>query len=272
MTRAVAAALVLVTAGDAAAPHRHPPQRLLDRRGDHRRHRLARPRRHPAHAAAGRLAAALLPAAARLDGARGQRRGRDPGAAAAVRPARGAGLVVGGHRRPRSPRGRPGRGGRGRLPVPDLLRAGDADVLAGRGAVRARVRLLRARLPARPPALPVAAGGLARAPALHAQLGAVPRRRDGRRVAVAVAQWPRRPPRRRAARRGRRAAVRAVGPEPRLPGRQHGGAVGPAPRRAVPARHPGQPVRLRGVGAARARGRRRAAAPPGAPRRCRCWR
>ena len=84
---------------DAAAAHRDPPQRLLDRRGDHGRDRLARARRHPAGAAPGRLAAALLPAAARLDGGGRHGRGGHARARAGVRARRGAGLVVGGERR-----------------------------------------------------------------------------------------------------------------------------------------------------------------------------
>ena len=112
----------------------------------------------------------------------GHERGRHARAVAAVRAAGGAGLVVGGQRGLRPARGRARRGGRGRLPVPDLLRAGDADVLAGRRAVGARLRELRARVRARPAAARLAARAVARAAALRAQLGALPRRRDGRRA------------------------------------------------------------------------------------------
>ena len=129
------------------------------------------------------------------------------------------------------PRGRVRRGGRGRLAVPHLLRAGGAHVLARDGAVRAGVRELRARVPARPARPRVAARRVGRAAPLHAQLGALPRRGPRHRLAVAVAAGARRRPRGRAAGRRRRAGLRAVGAEPRLPGRQHGRAVGRAPDR-----------------------------------------
>ena len=174
----------------------------------------------------------------------------------------------------RPPRGRPRRGGRGRLPVPDLLRAGDADVLAGRGAVRARVRVLRARVPARSPALPVAAGRLRSCCCSTRTTGrcssspgwasrgcgcgaaAASARRDGALLAAGVAllyaPWV---------------------PSLALPGRQHGGAVGPAPDALSLLGIPGSLFGYVGVGrCSRSRSSARAAAPPSRPRRCRCWR
>ena len=67
------------------------------------------------------------------------------------------GRVLGRRRAVRPPRRRARRGGHGRLPVPHLLRAGDADVLARRRPVAAGVGELRARVRARPPRAPGAA-------------------------------------------------------------------------------------------------------------------
>ena len=72
-----------------------------------------------------------------------------------------------------------GRGGRA---VPDLLRAGDADVLARRPALDPRVGELRARVRARRAAARRLARRVARAAALHAHLGPVPGGGDGRRA------------------------------------------------------------------------------------------
>src|SRR4051794_11765350 len=88
--------------------------------------------------------------------------------------------------------GVPLRGGGGRLPVPDVLRAGDADVLAGGGALAAGLGGVRAGLRARA-ALAARAAGRVRDPAaLHPQLGLVPGRRHGRGLAAAVARGARR--------------------------------------------------------------------------------
>ena len=86
-----------------------------------------------------------IPAALRQDGspplyylllhgwmaARRHERGGDPGAVARLRAALGARGVLGRERAVRPPRRRLRRRGRGRLPVPHVLRAGDADVHAG---------------------------------------------------------------------------------------------------------------------------------------------
>ena len=197
----------------------------------------------------------------------------DAGAAAAVRPARGAGLVVGGHRRPRPPRGRARRGGRGRLPVPDLLRAGDADVLAGRGAVRARVRELRARVPARPPAATCGRWGCGSCSCSTRTTGRCSSSRGWASRGCGCGDEGRVG--------GRDGALLAAGVAllyaPWVPSLvfQAANTAAPwaaAPDGAVPARHPGQPVRLRGLRAAGARRRRRAAAPRRGRRRCGCWR
>ena len=110
--------------------------RLLDRRGPVGRDRRPPAGRHPARAARGRLAAAVLHAAALLARHRGPQRGRRARAQPAVRAAGDPGRVVGraGRSGARSKaalvRGRPG----GLQPVPGAVRAGGADVLAGRAA------------------------------------------------------------------------------------------------------------------------------------------
>ena len=71
----------------AAAAHRRARRELLDRRGHRGRHRVPSAARDPGDARAGRLAAALLPAAARVDERPRDRRGGDPHAVAAVRAA-----------------------------------------------------------------------------------------------------------------------------------------------------------------------------------------
>ena len=103
-------------------------------------------------------------------------------------------------------------------------------------------------------------GAVDRAAALHPYLGRVPGRRDGARVARAVAGRSRGRPRRRVAGRGGGARVRAVAAERRPPGRQHRSPVGRAAVAAVAARRPRQPVRLaRHPGAGAGRRRRDAA-------------
>ena len=138
----------------AAADHRH-ARPLLDRRGPVGRDRQAPARPTSRPAAPGRLAAAVLPAAGRLDADRGRRRGPDPRPVAGLRAAHGPGVV---RRRPRAvlrARRLVRRRDRGGAPVPELLRAGDADVHAGRPAVDASRRRLRAGLRPGPPRLAV---------------------------------------------------------------------------------------------------------------------
>ena len=163
--------------------------------------------------------------------------------------------------------------GRGRLPVPDLLRAGGADVLAGGGAVRARVRELRARVRARAAAPPVAAravvvlllyahnwalfllAGLAAAWLWLWHEGRVDGR-DGALLAGGVALL-----------------VRAVGPEPRSsrpPTPRRRGPRGPSPLNLIGI--PGVLFGYRGAAAAGARRRRRARSRPARPRARGCWR
>ena len=91
-------------------------------------------------------------------------------------------------------------------------------------------------------------------------------------VAVAVAARAGSSPRRRAARRRRRGRLRAVGPEPDLPGRQHRGAVVLAPERCCTCS--ASPARCSATSPCRCwpRRRRRAAARPGARGRARCSR
>ena len=90
------------------APHGRPAAHLavpahararrlsLDRRGALDRHRLATVLRHPGRAAPGRLAAALLPVAAPLDGGLRHRPGRHPEPLGRLRAAGGTGRLVGG--------------------------------------------------------------------------------------------------------------------------------------------------------------------------------
>ena len=126
----------LLVGAQPAAAHARAQRRLLDRRGALGRDRRPAAARHPRRPAPGRLAAAVLHAAARLDGARRQRRARRRTRCRCCSrslPSRsrcGArGLVFG------APRG-VDRGGAGRAqPVPDAVRAGDAHVRA-RGAAR----------------------------------------------------------------------------------------------------------------------------------------
>ena len=170
-----------------AAAHARLRRRLLDRRGPLGRDRRPAAVGHPGRAAAGRLAAALLRAPARLDLGLRELRDRHPRALAAVRGARRARRLVGGARAVRRD-GRPGRGAAGgHQPVPHALRAGDADVRARGAAGRARLRGVRPRLRAhghrrRAVARGAAAlGGGVRGRAgradVHAQLGALLRRR-----------------------------------------------------------------------------------------------
>ena len=196
---------------------------------------------HPGRAAAGRLAAALLHAPARLDlglrehgdgharalaAVRGARRARPPGGRRAGCSARRAGLA----------RGAAG----GHQPVPHPLRAGDADVRARGAAGRARLRRVRPRLRAhghrrRAVARGAAAlGGGVRGRAgradVHAQLGAVLRRRLRADVARAAGRRARGGAARAAARRRDRLrrggpAVRAVAADAGLPGPAHRRAV-----------------------------------------------
>ena len=159
----------------AAAAHDRARDRLLDRRGPVRRDRRPPARRHPARAARGRLAAAVLHAAALLARHRGPQRGGRARAQPAVRAARDPGGVL----------GRPRRSGArtkaawfaadpdGLQPVPGAVRAGGADVLAGGAAGDPGDDLLPEGLRARhrQPA-PVDRGlrGVGRGRALHAQL------------------------------------------------------------------------------------------------------
>ena len=117
--------------------------------------------------------------------ARRHRRGGHARAVAAVRAARRARRRSGpGRAVVRPPRRRARRGRRGGLPVPDVLRAGDADVLAGRPALDAGVaRASCWRSCAAGAEHVVLLGAVARAAALHAHLGPVPGGGDGRRVA-----------------------------------------------------------------------------------------
>ena len=151
------------------------------------------------------------------------RRGRHTSAVTGLRRrGRARGMVGGG-----SPSGSGGLD----LPVPHVLRAGDADVHARRRPLGRRYGRLRAAQPAR-------SGGGVDAVALHAHVGRVPVRRLGDR------QFSQSLGRARAGRR--RGALRAVGPEPRVPGAAHGRAVvappvglyccPPTGRRVAPAR------------------------------------
>ena len=185
--------------------------------------------RHPVDAGHGRLAAAVLPAAARLDGALRRERGRHPRALAGLRADRRPGRLLGRQRGLRPPHRRARRGRHRRLPVPELLRAGDEDVLARRRPVAAGLGELRARVPARPPRAPGRARRVDDAAALHARVGPLPRRRDGVRVGRAVAPRPGPGPRRAAGRRRGAAALRALDPDADRAGAAHRGAVvGPA--------------------------------------------
>ena len=213
----VAVALLVLTAGSVAAADRGARRRLLDRRGDRGRDRVARPGRDPGAAAPGRLAAALLPAAARLDGAGGRRRGRHPRAVAPLRGRRRCPR----HGGRRAAVGRRRRGGDRRdLPVPHVLRAGGADVHARRRPLAGGDGRVRAAPPGRP-------GGRADAPALHAHVGRVPVRRLRVRLARARSR-SRRP----ATWRGGRRALPALGAEPRVPGTAHRRAVVARARRS----------------------------------------
>src|SRR3954447_13429879 len=196
-------------------------------------------------------------------------------ALAAVPAAWGAGAAVfdrraggrgGGRRGVRPPGRRPRRGGGGRLPVPDVLRAGDADVLAGGGAVAARLGGVRAGVRARAALAARAAGRLRDPAAVHPQLGAVPGRRDGRGLAAAVARRARRGARRPAGRRGRGRRVRAVAAHAGLPGAPHGGAVVAAADAAGAARRARRAV-LAGGGAAAGHGGTPRGRPPADGRR-----
>ena len=116
-------------------------------------------------------------------------------------------------------------------------------------------------------------GAVDRAPALHAQLGAVPRRRAWASRGCGCGATGRVG--------GRDGALLAAGVAllyaPWVPSLvfQAANTAAPwaqRPTAAVPARHPGQPVRLRRLGAAGARRRRRCCGAGGRPRRCACWR
>ena len=222
-----------------AAPAR-PLGAVLDRRGDLRRHRRTPPERHPGGAAPGRLAAAVLPAAARLDGALRLVAERDARALRRLCHRVRAGGVVGGGalRHVGRPRRRRTDGAR---PLHRPLRRRDAHVLAPAPAGRARVRRLPARLraaPARP------RGDLRAAPravAVLARVGRVPR--PGRGAGLARARRRRPAParagaRRRARLRRGRAALRTLGADVALPGRPHRRpVVAPAHGAVAGARH-----------------------------------
>ena len=191
-----------------APAHARLRRRLLDRRGPLRRDRRPAAGRHPGRAAARRLPAAVLRAPARVDLGLREHGDRHARAVAAVRGARRPGRLVGRARPVRAARRAHGRAARGHQPVPDPLRAGDADVRAGGAARHPGLRGVRAGLRAhgRPGAAAARAapalGGRVRGRAgradVHAQLGAVLRR--GLRADVARA----------AGRRARRGAARAA--------------------------------------------------------------
>ena len=151
------------------------------------------PERHPGGAARGRLAAAVLPAAARLDGVlrlvAERRRTRSPPLGHRVR----AGRVVGGGalRHVGRPRRRRTDGAR---PLHRPLRRRDADVLAPAPAGRARVRRVPARLRAAPARTRGDLRAAPRAVAVLARVGRVPR--PGRGAGLARARRRRPAPRR----------------------------------------------------------------------------
>ncbi|CAA9488795.1 MAG: membrane protein-like, partial [uncultured Solirubrobacteraceae bacterium] len=237
-----------------------PGHRVLDRRGALGRHRRPPAHRDPGRPAPGRLAAAVLPAAARLDGARRRQRDGDPRAIAAVRAAERARCLVGAalpvRRARRLGGGRPA----GAQPLPHLVRAGDAHVRAGGAAGHAGLRSVPARGRLRSPAL---ARPRRRAPgsaALHPQLGAVLRSRLRDGVARPGRARFRRPSPGAGARRPGHlrsggAALSAVAAHHALPGTPHRGAVGarPAAIRAAA----GLPPAARLHGAVRPPARRR---------------
>ena len=249
----------------ARAAHRGALVGLLDRRGDRGRDRLASALGHPADPRAGRQSAAVLRAAAPVDARVRRRRGGDAGAVAAVRAAGDPGVLLGRVADLRPARRVRGGGRRGGRAVPDVLRAGDADVLARRPALGAGVGGVRAGVRARGAPAGGVARRVARAAALHAHLGPVPGGGDGHRVGADVAARRGRGRRRRAARRGAGGAVRAVAAVRALAGGAHGGAVGGAAVAAAAARLPGRAVRLP-VAAAADRRRVLRAAPPAAGR------
>ena len=223
----------------------------------------------PGGPAARRLAAALLHAAARLDAGRRQLGGGRALAVGRLCADRRSGRVVGSARAVRHARRVDGGRSHRHEHVLHPVRAGGADVRAGRAAgagglgdLRARVRVGRARLGDR-------LRGRARRDALHAQLGAVLRRRLRARVAVSAVSRPRsaRAARDRRDRLRRRAgALPALAADRALPGRPYGGAVVRAADRRRAARHARPDARAVRADRAPARGRRRARGPAAARR------
>ena len=198
-TRAIASTWVAVPVGPrgarrrlAAAADDRARDRLLDRRGPVGRDRGPPAGRHPGRAAQGRLAAALLHAAALLARHRGQlaRRGCARSACSSrCSRSRSAGGREGrlGHGQGGLVRGHPD----GLQPVPGAVRPGGADVLDGRAAGDPGDGLLPARLRAghaEPPAVDRGLRALGGGRALHAQLAdLLPRR--GRASAWVVLWW-----------------------------------------------------------------------------------
>ena len=137
----------------------------------------------------------------------------------------------------RPARGRPGRGRRRGQPVPDVLRAGDADVLARRPALDPGLGELRAGVRARGAAARRVARACGSALLLYTHTwGLFLAAAMGARVAGAVAARAGGRARRGAAGRGAGAALRAVAAERGLPGRAHRRAVGGAAVAAAAAR------------------------------------
>ncbi len=154
--------------------------------------------------------------------------GRDAGPVGGDRAAGRAGRAVGGVEPVRAPRRADLRGALRRQPVPDRVRAGDPHVRAHAGPVAGGHGRLPARVRVRPPRLPAALLGAARADALHAQLGAVPVGRPGLRagaVLVRVRGAQELLARRADRLRLRGAALPALAADAAAPGPAHGRAL-----------------------------------------------
>ena len=263
--------------GLAAAADDRARDRLLDRRRAVGRDRRPAARRHPAGPARGRLAAALLHAAALL----ARPRGRIGGGRARVEPAvRADGdprRVVGGAGDLGQHAGGLVRGDPdGVQPVPGAVLAGSADVLAGGAAGDPGDRLLPARLRAGR-AEPAARGSRAS----RSRSRSRSTRTTGRSSSPSARRWrgpccgswrpklaPARAGARRPARLRRRVrAVPAVGADDALPGRPHRRAVVGSARDRLAARRARRPARPDAADRAADLRRRRDPGAAAAPRR-----